>query len=495
VGGTISKTEDRSVLAATLVRQAQQGSHDAFAKLYQQYCPQLFYFARKRLGSDDRASDCVQSVFLSALIHLNELRNPENFRGWLYRVCSQEIARIYRSEGRASDTLSLDAMDEKQQSDYDALWSQEDDTDSAIAASQELQVLHCCLAKLTKHQKDILVLRYYAELEPCEIVNVLEISSATVRKRLHDATVALRKAWEATAQRSAPEEASIRGLFKQDLQNAQTCGICPEGSIALGIAAALPDLLVASASPQVAGRAQVFLQTAHTGDVSKLLRSASTPAPGTTSSSIEVFLTTTKGKLAIVAATLLLAGFGYGGWLIVNRPPGAAVTEVAHRLENSVEPAAPDMPTVSAEAALTPAAKTSAGSASPTATQPAMQQAPANPVPAPTQTLTPDSTHPPSPAQLSSTSPAAPAPDPARPTLTVATSVVSYPLGIVLTPQRLIVDTGASAKAADGTTLPIWVAGLSALDTNQEGFWLVFLNARDAKSRSAPTRIIGVMMR
>ncbi len=67
-----------------LVQAFQSGDEIAFAALYQHYKKSIFRFCCKFLNNVSAAEDMTQETFLAAFEHHAELRQPENFRAYLY---------------------------------------------------------------------------------------------------------------------------------------------------------------------------------------------------------------------------------------------------------------------------------------------------------------------------------------------------------------------------------------------------------------------------
>ena len=71
---------------ATLVGQTLHGSRNAFASLVDRYQSGLLNRALSEVGNRSEAEDIVQEAFLHAYQHLEELREPDKFGGWIYRT-------------------------------------------------------------------------------------------------------------------------------------------------------------------------------------------------------------------------------------------------------------------------------------------------------------------------------------------------------------------------------------------------------------------------
>ncbi|MCL2331894.1 MAG: sigma-70 family RNA polymerase sigma factor [Actinomycetia bacterium] len=481
----MTRTTEKGGSTERLVRRAQAGNQQAFAELYRQYCSPLYFFANKQLNSENQAADCVQSTFLYALIHLEELQNPGSFQSWLYRICSSEMSAMFKDQKRTLGDLALEDLSEEQQAACSELRVPDisEDDEPSLTQEQERQQqgnLQICLETLTTLQKDMIILRYYAGFEPSEIADMLEISATAARKRLHDATIALRKAWERTTQRPAPANPTMIRLLRQDAQDAHRQAARSEEPIALNIGALLPALLALHTSPQVSGRAQAFLQAACTGDASALApvpAASAIPAGG-------VLLSTTAGKLLCAAASVVaVAGLSYGGWALAagtDPAPRQAQAIESDVTQRSVEGGVPS--SQSAAASQTVTSQPEAESAAPTGS--GASSANSQPTITPVGRVAPDA--PPTPKEQTQPAPATPAPTLAAPTLTATQPNLIYPLGTTLTPACIIADSNATAYSVAGNPLSITISGLTAINPQTPGTYLLFLHATDSEGYEAP---------
>ena len=81
-----------------LVTQAQAGSRAAFGELYESLAGDLYRMALYTLGSQQDAEDAVADTFAEAWKGIKNLREPEAFRSWMFRIlsarCKRQIGRI-----------------------------------------------------------------------------------------------------------------------------------------------------------------------------------------------------------------------------------------------------------------------------------------------------------------------------------------------------------------------------------------------------------------
>lgn len=81
----------RDVTDADLLLLGSRGDEDALAALVLRYAPLVHSIAMSSCGRTDVAEDLAQEAFCRAIEHINEIRDPNSFRSWLWgitkRVC------------------------------------------------------------------------------------------------------------------------------------------------------------------------------------------------------------------------------------------------------------------------------------------------------------------------------------------------------------------------------------------------------------------------
>ena len=86
-----------------LVTQAQAGSRAAFGELYESLAGDLYRMALYTLGSQQDAEDAVADTFAEAWKGIKNLREPEAFRSWMFRIlsarCKRQIVLLSVLEG------------------------------------------------------------------------------------------------------------------------------------------------------------------------------------------------------------------------------------------------------------------------------------------------------------------------------------------------------------------------------------------------------------
>ncbi len=157
----------------------------AFGELYDFYLPRIYGFIYRRVQERTVAEDLTSLTFERALetVRRNDFRN-ESFGGWLYRVAGNAIVDHAR---RARHVFSFDdAGDDGAEPGAAA-------TD-AFAAALDRDQLRRALLRLPDRHRDILVLRFYDDLDVSELAELFGCTREAFAVRLHRALRALRAA-------------------------------------------------------------------------------------------------------------------------------------------------------------------------------------------------------------------------------------------------------------------------------------------------------------
>lgn len=173
-----------------LVIRAQEGDHDAFARLAAGSIGRLNSIARLILSDYARAEDAVQDAFIDAWRDLRALRDPDRFDAWLNRLlvrACQNARRLDRRRGLVELPLTDDGP-------------AYEDLQASVANADELER---GLRRLTLDQRTVLVLSFYLDLPLADAAATLGIPLGTMKSRLSRAIDALRAAIDADTRRPA----------------------------------------------------------------------------------------------------------------------------------------------------------------------------------------------------------------------------------------------------------------------------------------------------
>lgn len=168
-----------------LVERAQQGDESAYAALAVRIADRMYAAAHHILRDTGRAEDAAQQAMIDIWRMLPQLKDPDRFQAWAYRI----VVRAAYAEARSQRLWGLRAavMPEKTFSPDHA--EHVADRDQLERGFERLPLDH----------RAVVVLKHYAGLSNAEIAEALDIPEGTVRSRLHYSIKTLRAALEADA--------------------------------------------------------------------------------------------------------------------------------------------------------------------------------------------------------------------------------------------------------------------------------------------------------
>lgn len=179
-----------------LVRRSRTGDHLAFARLVDMHQTIALRVATTMVGSTD-ADDVVQDAFVKAFTRLDQFRDGGRFRAWLLAIVANESRNRHRSRGRREAVLlRVAAAAERAEGDRSA-----DDPEPALEAALARQRLAAAVGALPERDREVVALRFFAELTEAETAEALGCPAGTVKSRLSRALGRLRAdmAGEATS--------------------------------------------------------------------------------------------------------------------------------------------------------------------------------------------------------------------------------------------------------------------------------------------------------
>lgn len=161
------------------------GDISSFEKLISLYYPLLHRYVACRIGDPSEVDDVLQEILLLAWLNINKLRAINAFKGWLIRIASNCCFKWYKSKA----TFDAPAED-------DALTALIDRKHSMSDECSENEQLLFALEKLPANQKQAIEDFYFRNLKINEISFVHNIPAGTVKRRLHDGRLGLKKGLE-----------------------------------------------------------------------------------------------------------------------------------------------------------------------------------------------------------------------------------------------------------------------------------------------------------
>ena len=175
-------TPDRDLVLA-----CQGGDMAAFEGLYRTYFSSVYDFAARTMKDRHGAADVVQEAFIKAYARIDQLRDPDAFRPWLYSIVRREALNGFRDQSRETVTSTLETDDA---SAPNPLLSQEADDlaeDPVVAAelSDSATLVWEAAASLDADTYTVLDLHVRQGLTSAEIAEVLDISKGNAYTKVN----------------------------------------------------------------------------------------------------------------------------------------------------------------------------------------------------------------------------------------------------------------------------------------------------------------------
>lgn len=167
------------------VKRAIHGDADAFEELLFKEEKMLYYKALSYVGNKEDALDAIQETTYNAFLSVGQLRNPEYFSTWLFRILIRECYRLLKKRDQMipyEESELLKKLDHKQDEEIDSFHVSE------------------ALARLNSSYQTPIILFYYHDLSIEDISEVLEKPVGTVKTNLRRARKKLKSELERSYQ-------------------------------------------------------------------------------------------------------------------------------------------------------------------------------------------------------------------------------------------------------------------------------------------------------
>lgn len=178
----------------SVVVRARAGDAEAFRQLFEAYRTRVYNYLWQMVHDEELAADLTQETFIRAYRSLPELRDPQAFPAWLYRI-AVNLVRDERKRVQVS-TVSLEARVEEEGGGEDpgpefADWSSNPERE--VVRRELGRAVERAVASLTPEHREVIVLHHLQGLEVRDIARILQVAEGTVKSRLGRARTLLRR--------------------------------------------------------------------------------------------------------------------------------------------------------------------------------------------------------------------------------------------------------------------------------------------------------------
>jgi len=183
----VSSEQRNPVGDEALVRRLRDGDERAGNELAARHCTSLMRYLQRLVRSDHLAEELHQQTWTSVLEHIDRFDPSSSgggFKAWLYRIATNKARDLWRTRGREKNVRQS------------LMWMTEEiapDAGHRLEGAEAEVKLRQAIDQLPENQKQVLLLRYYANLKFVEIAEMLGCPLNTALGRMHKAIIRLRE--------------------------------------------------------------------------------------------------------------------------------------------------------------------------------------------------------------------------------------------------------------------------------------------------------------
>ena len=155
-----------------LIRAARQDPA-LFGELYKHYVDRVYRYLYSRIGNVHEAEDLTAQTFLAAFESFNRFRQDAHFASWLFSIARHKIADYFRRRKNSPVTEEIQDI------------SVEKDPLFEVAQSEQVQALAAILPTLAEKERELLRLRFLAEMSFPEMARFLHRNESALKKSLY----------------------------------------------------------------------------------------------------------------------------------------------------------------------------------------------------------------------------------------------------------------------------------------------------------------------
>ena len=164
-----------------LIRRILSGNDEAFSVLVQKHQKSIHALAWRKVGDFHIAEEITQDTFLQVYKHLAQLKNPNQFGGWIYVIANRLCLKWLQKNKLSVQSLDDTPMEEIEEVSYTHYASDQRQTEIAEARHELVKKL---LSELPESERTVVTLFYLGEMTAKEIGKFLGVSVNTIKSRL-----------------------------------------------------------------------------------------------------------------------------------------------------------------------------------------------------------------------------------------------------------------------------------------------------------------------
>ncbi len=166
-----------------LVERLKEGESDAVDEIVEKYKRPLFAFILRMINNHATAEDIFQETWLRVIRYVKDFRGDAQFSTWLFQIALNLCRNTMRK--KSYRFVSLD--------EAETIVVDPGVDDRRILETERVRKV---VTGLSPKMREVIVLRYYHDLNEREISEIVGSPVGTVKSRLHRAQIIIRRKME-----------------------------------------------------------------------------------------------------------------------------------------------------------------------------------------------------------------------------------------------------------------------------------------------------------
>lgn len=163
-----------------------------FEKLYEYFFPKVYNFIYHRVNSEELAEDLVSDIFIKVLNNISKCKNKEQFQSWVFTIARNYLIDFYRRKGK-------NTVQNSKEDDFVGYIDKvaatnnnpQNNPEEALITKFNKEEVGNVISTLSKHQQDVIILRFFEDLKIKEIAEVMNKNEGAVKGLLYRGIKAL----------------------------------------------------------------------------------------------------------------------------------------------------------------------------------------------------------------------------------------------------------------------------------------------------------------
>jgi RNA polymerase sigma-70 factor (ECF subfamily) len=194
----VSESESQAVHDAELraelelIERVRRSDDEAAEEMIRHYGPRLLAVTRRFLRNEDDAQEAVHDAFLSAFRSIDTFQGGSRLATWLHRIAVNAALMKLRKLQKHKERSIEELLPAFREDGHVAIPARQWKGPAEVEREETRQLVLQLIGELPASYRAILLLRDIEELTTEETAQRLEVTTGTVKTRLHRARQALR---------------------------------------------------------------------------------------------------------------------------------------------------------------------------------------------------------------------------------------------------------------------------------------------------------------